>query len=357
MAILQEGRFTSTGQNILIPLPAGADWIRVYNTTALITTTVDLPFEFYFQNGMVSGTGIQWEKLGATDANDSVTVGAIPANGGFVFVNTSVNPFGSPVAVTNISNAQRPIITTASTVGLTAGSIVRFSGLTAQGFLGNIDWTVGVVTDGTHFTLASLLADAGVVAAAGNYRTLSINNVPYPLFYPSTRVIVNMAPVGNQTQIFMNMPSGYKVGQSIRIDIPNVTFNNGAGSIGSYGVPQMNQVQCTVSDVTHDGDLTGGNALSILVNVPFVGTFFTPTSAAFAASGPFVLPTVTPIGEDTAYAIANGLNILSDATVNQGQFGFLLLGGAAANTDAGPAGGVGDVMYWQAGTADYINNQ
>jgi hypothetical protein len=60
---------------------------------------------------------------------------------------------------------------------------------------------------------------------------------------------------------------------------------------------------------------------------------------------------VIPIGEDTATAIAQSQNILSDATTNQGYIGVILAAGVAS-----PAGQANDVIYWQAGTADLVSN-
>jgi hypothetical protein len=352
MAIIQQGRFTSDGSNFVLPVRSGVDWIRVFNQTASITTTVDLAYDFYFQLGMVAsalpttGQGTRWVKLGATNAQDCITVNQIPVNGGFVLVDTSLNPLGSPVAITGSSNATSPVVTTGDTGALVVGSVVRLSNLDAQKENAGIDWAISAVTANTNFTIAAILATApGAAATSGFYRQVKFD----PIFYPSDRVIVNITAVGNGSRIFLNVPSNYTVGSKIRVNVPS----------SIYGMTQINGLLGTVTAV--DNTVAGGTRVSILTDIDITGfTAFTfPTSAQFNAAGPFALATVTPVGENTAYAQNQvpPLNVLGDATLNIGEIGVLLQGGnTTAGAIAGPAGATGDVMFWIAGSSDAVTN-
>src|SRR6266567_3406874 len=135
--ITLQGNFVATGNRVDLRVPCGADWIRVYNMTALAQSTADLPFEFYWQKNMTSGSGIGWTKDG-TVANDPITVGALAAGSGFIPLNQGYSSgissqvrdsikLSSPVAFTAITDATRPIVSTADTSGLQVGDIVYLS--------------------------------------------------------------------------------------------------------------------------------------------------------------------------------------------------------------------------------------
>ena len=59
---------------------------------------------------------------------------------------------GNPVATTASTNATRPVVSTASTAGVSVGTVVRLS-QTAQTDVNGIDMVVGAVTANTNFTL------------------------------------------------------------------------------------------------------------------------------------------------------------------------------------------------------------
>jgi hypothetical protein len=347
MAIIQQGSFTSNGSVKTILVPAGVDWIRIINQTAAINN-VARNYEFYFQDNMTNG--LVWSKAAA--AFGAVSVGQATAGWITPVVDSGVS-YGQPLAVvTSISNVVSPVVTTNNATaanGLSVGAIVRFLNNATTGVLnhlqnlGGIDWVVGALTAGTSFTLGSILANnpGAANATTGSYLVVKFDQ----LFYPSTRVIVNMAAQGAGTRIWLNVPSLLTVGQSIRVNVPN----------NIWGSVQLNGVQGTITSITGD-TATGG--VFIDTDIPFGGTtaFHFATEAEFLASGPFSLATITPVGENTAAALnaVPAQNILADSMINTGFIGVVLGGATGVAATSGPAGINNDIIFYIAGTADAV---
>ncbi len=353
--IMMQGNFTSTGKTVNLSIPSGADWIRVYNFTALDQAAADLPFEFYWQLGMDPGGGIAWTKDALTSAEESVTVGALTVGAGFLPLNQGYNSgisaqvrnstqVSKPVAFSATSNNVNPQITTtsilASGVVLETGDVVRLSqdsgSIDANDLLG-IDFQITVDND-THFTITNALSQApGAGGTNGFWRKVTVGNT----FYPEFRYIVDIA-AGLTTLITTSVDHGYLVGQLVTFNITS-TLN---------GMTQLNQLTGPILSIF------SASSFEVDIDTSSFTPFQFPTIAAVAAINNAYTPaTVVPAGMDTATALdaIPVANILSDATRNQLIIGMSLLGAnIAANGAAGPAGAVGDSMFWQAGTV-YLN--
>src|SRR6266404_7795506 len=220
------------GNAVIIAIPSGVDWLKVYNytkagqngvTTAYFNGTgnASVGTEFYWQRGMPVGGGIVYYK-GATTA---VVGEDTMVSGGFTLYDPSGQTPGalpllsSPVATTASTNATRPVVSTANTAGLSVGSVVRLNS-TAQNDVNGIDFVVGAVTANTSFTLLTstnpLATAPGAIGGAGFYSIVNVN----PLFYPRRRVIVNITQA-NPAQVSTAVPHGMTAGQSIRFEIPS----------------------------------------------------------------------------------------------------------------------------------------
>lgn len=332
-----QGRFTSDGTAHTIQLPAGFDWVRVYNETALAQTASDLGAEFYFQRGMTNGRGVVYTKLG-TVANDPLSIGQIAANAGFTEVDTSGNPLGASIATT-ATNATQPVYTTANTGSLATGSVVRVFNQTGQANLSGFDFAVDTVVANTSFTMAAALATApGAAATAGQYRHISFD----PQFYPRFRYIVNISQAANAV-VTVSVPSGYHVGQEVRVLVPQDTV---AGT-AIYGMTEIDGLLGTVTAVN---DTVGTQTVTLDIDSSAFTAFTFPTAAQFATGHSRAM--LVPVGEDTGYALAQSQDILSDATDNQGFRGVTLAAGTLS-----PAGQNNDVIYWVAGTSYSVDNQ
>ena len=169
--------FTSDGTVKTLNIPAGFDWIEVYNLTAIAQASADLPCQWYWQRGMTNG--FKWTKLGNV-ASDPLTVTETTANQGFLLVDSSTNPLSAPIAITGGTNITEPVFATATTTNLASGSIVRLTGMTGQENLSGYDFAIDTVVASTSFKMAAALATApGAAATAGAYRIVQWDPIMY----------------------------------------------------------------------------------------------------------------------------------------------------------------------------------
>lgn len=367
------------GGQVVIQIPSGVDWVKVYNytkagqngiTSAYFngTANASVGTEFYWQRGMAAGTGMVYYKGATSAVVDQDTL----VSGGFTLYDPSGQTagalplLGSPVATTASTNATRPVVSTGSTAGLQVGSVVRMSN-TAQTDVNGIDMVVGAVVANTSFTLltaSNALATApGAIGGAGFYRIVNSN----PLFYPRRRYVVNITQATN-AQVSTSVAHGLTPGQAVRLDIPTIS-----GMTQLNSTPFNNYATATIVQVIDDYNFT--------INVDT--TSFTAFTWPTIAQQPSSFPIVTPVGEDTAGALASpfaqvptiggqqifntNTGILADSTVNTGFLGMILGSGGNGNAlttpIVGPAGSVHftsgnvidvtDTMYWVAGKSTY----
>jgi len=392
--ILGQGTFTASSLNLTNPntgvasvgqanaaflqIPSGADWLKVYNYTqagtagnsgAYFNGTANayVGYEFYWQRGMAAGTGMVKYLANTTSVVNQDTL----LTGGFTIYDPSGNDtsalplLGNAVATTASTNATRPVVSTASTAGISVGTVVRLSS-TAQTDVNGIDFVVGAVTANTNFTLmtsTNALATApGAIGGAGFYRIVNYSS----LFYPRVRTITNITKATNG-QVSTSIAHGLTPGQAIRFNIPAVSgmIELNSNSLNNYKV-------ATIVSVVDDYNFT------INVDTTAFTTFTFPT----IAQQPSSFPEVTPVGEDTATALLSNTaqvptvggvqifntntGILADSTVNTGYIGMIL--GTGGNGKVlttpilGPSGtlawssgnvATGDTMYWVAGKSTF----
>src|SRR5574337_746369 len=228
--ILGQGSFIapSTIVNQYIQIPSNAAWMRVFNYTQfgnIGTPASATGLEFWWQRGMAAGTGIV--KYGA-NAVKTLSADTL-VSGGFTLYDPSGQAVGSqpllgnPVATTASTNATRPVVSTASTAGISVGTVVRMSS-TAQTDVNGVDMVVGAVVANTSFTLltaSNALATApGAIGGAGFYRIVYNGNSQ--LFYPRRRYISNITQAAN-AQVSTTVAHGLTPGQEVRFNIPAVS--------------------------------------------------------------------------------------------------------------------------------------
>ncbi len=358
--ILSQGSFTApaTIVNVNIPVPSGVDWVSVVNYTRQGTVggANRFGFEYFWQRGMASGSALlkYYANAGAVVTGDLITSGGIS-----LYDPTNSSYLSSPVAVTAITNATRPVLSTGSTAGISVGSVVRVSS-SAQTDVNGVDMIVGAFVANTSITLlaaSNALATApGLIGGAGFYRIVNTDS----LFYPRRRVVTNITRATN-AQVSTALEHSLTVGQQVRLSIP---LSSGMIELNSS---QLNNfVSATVVSIV--------DAYNFTINIDTTGfTAFTyPTAAQVNAGSNF--PEVVPFGENTAVGLTannavfpqyQGQNvynaksgILADATVNTAFLGMTLgTGGTGVISTAaitGPAGSVaGDVIYWRVGKSTY----
>lgn len=369
-----------------IQIPSNADWMCVRNWTRTQTNgssgayfngtaNANVGMEFYWQRGMAAGTGIVKYYANGGSVMHADTL----ADGGFTLYDPSGQSLGSqpllsaPVATTASTNATRPVVSTASTAGISVGTVVRLSN-TAQTDVNGVDFVVGAVTVNTSFTLltaTNALATApGAIGGAGYYRIVYNGNSQ--LFYPRRRYVTNITRATN-ANVSTSVAHGLTPGQEVRFKIPTQSGMTQLNpQLDNNYFPTSSSVAAIVQTVVDDYNFT--------INIDTTGyTAFTwPT----IAQQPCDFPIVTPIGEDTATALAsntaqvptiNGVQIfntntgiLADSTVNTGYLGMILGNGGTGTLLTtpilGPSGALawssgdvatGDTMYWVAGKSTY----
>lgn len=366
-----------------IQIPSGADWVHVRNFTEYSANGSSAAFfngtgnafigiDFYWQRNTIAqqvGEGIvMYKSNGASTLNADVLL-----SGAFTLLDASGQDtqalplIGNSVATTATTNATQPVVSTGNTAGLQPGSIVVMSN-TAQTDVNGIPMVVSAVTTNTNFTLlfaSNALANApGAIGGAGFYRILNYD----PLFYPRNRYVTNVTKASNGV-VSTSIPHQYVAGQSIRFNIPTVS-----GMIQLNSTGQNNYRTATVVTVIDSYSFT------IDIDTTSFTTFTWPT----IAQQPSSFPEVTPVGENSALALAstqpqtpidifgNQINatntgFLSDSTVNTAFYGMLLGSGGNGNALGtpiiGPAGTVSfnssdaisqrSTVIWVAGKSTY----
>lgn len=329
--ILLQGSFISDGEATVLNVASGVMWIETLNYTQMATTdTPGVGVKFEWQLGMPQGGGIAYTKSDGTN----VLNGDVLASGGFTLIDTSINNPGTNVAITAVSTAAIPVVSTANTQTLSTGSgIVRLYNTTGAPQLGGYDFTVGTVVANTSFTLA-YMAQLSVAATAGSYRI-----VPYqPMFYPPYRYITKMSSSGSNTLITLSVTHEYLVGQEVRVIVP-VSPTSTTKPSGPFGMPEINGLQGTIVAID-----TAANTITLDIDSSAFTAFSFPTVAQLVY--PFSPAMVVPVGQDTGYTLQTGGNILSAAMNNVAIRGVSLAGGADS-----PGGADGDLIYWKIGVS------
>jgi len=324
--IIQQGEFTSNQQDKIIVLRSDVDWMTVVNWTQSVGANADYGCHYYWQRGMADGLGLVYHHPAA---DQTLGVQACAAGAGFTLIDTTDQAAGAPRILNGafVTNAAAPVISSADTTGLADDSIVRLSGTTAALSVSGWDFEIDTIIPGVSFEMAIAMANApGAAAIAGYYRV-----IPYdPIFYPRWRYIINITQAAAAV-VTVSVQHRLTVGQKVRINLPDAKF----------GMTQINKLEATITAVT---------ANTFTTNIDSTG--FTAFRFALPAEVPFSMPTVVPIGIDTAAALTGAVDILADATINTGYIGMRLHVGTVANPNEGslsPAGHTGDVIKWRAG--------
>jgi hypothetical protein len=323
-----QGRFTSAGEAVTIALRSGIDWMEVYNYSVADadSQTTAVGVQFYWQRGMADGYGWEYKKSNAANAAQLST---IISSGGFSYVDTSLSPLGAyNTTISSVSADAIPLVTNTGVNGLVAGDVVRLYNIVGGQQLGGYDFTVGHNTiSNTTFTLDYM--PAIIAATTGKWRKIKFD----PLYYPRHRYITQISQA-TEAVVTLSVTHQYKIGQKVRMVVPS-----------EFGMVEMDGLQATIKDI--DTTEASGNTITLDID----SSAFTAFSFPLTAAAPFSPAMVVPIGMDTADALAANVNILSDATENDGYIGMTLAAGADS-----PAGQSGNVIYWRAGTSFFVDN-
>jgi hypothetical protein len=335
-----------------IPMTAKPDWVFVKDTTNWgLATTAASPIYSEWFSSMASGSylGLGQTSVSAGTVNLYTEQGT---SGGFTFINQTMPPTFTKVAVTAV-NGTTFVVSTGTTTGINVGDTVRLINITgANQISGSNLYQVTAVSAGTSITLgyAASAVTAGLVVANG---TTGYYQKVYPgYFLPNTLPVAYITQAA-QAVVYFFRQNPYTPGQLVDFQIPtpygmtqlsNLTAQSGSGPFTSNpaGAARVLSVtnSSTVSSITIDVNTTGFTAFQF------------PTSAAFAggASPAVCMPAgsgVVPLnGSATIPASPPGTN-LADAFDNLSQYvmniGTSAVGVANAN------------MVVMAFKADFVN--
>lgn len=318
--IIQQGRFTSTGEAVELQVRSDIDWIEVINETQWATTNATgRGVQFNWQRGLTAAHAFEITKADNTNVMQAEKV----TSGGFTLLDTSSSPLETLNAtVTAISNAAVPVVSNSGTNGLVAGDIVRIINVTDAQQLGGFDFTVGnsTLTTGT-FSLDYM--SQIVAGTTGSWRRIAFE----PQFYPRRRFATVITQAASAV-VTLSVTHGFTAGQAVRFIVPS-----------AYGMTEMNNLI---------GNITAVSTANNTITVDIDSSAFTAFAWPLTAGVPFSPALVIPVGETANDTYANNLD---DSTDNQGFIGMTL----GAGID-GPAGSTSDVIYWRAGKSFSVSN-
>ena len=327
-----QGYFSSDGTDKLIDVGTSVDWVRVYNLTNIASSTQWASTEFYWQRGMTDGDALNNFHAAASQVISSSTC-AVGFNGatyyGITPIDTSVKSFGSIVASTGVTAASPPLVTTGSTAGLVANSsIVRLTTMLGTAQFSGMDFSVGAIVANTSFALAHAPQPIASVQA-GEWRVVDYDAKYYP-----RRRYVTAVTAANPAVVTMSVTNDFTVGEKVRFVVP-----------AAFGMIELDGLTATITAVDKVGT-TGHNTITTDIDSSAFTAFAFPLTAAV----PFTHAQVIPVGENTAIALAGGLDSLGGATYDTDYQGFKLATSSSAAIALGSAGGTSsDAIKWYAG--------
>lgn len=286
------GTFTSDGLTRNISLPSGYNEFRLINITDIGSAAAATPvMRAQGTSSMANGSAYYTLK---TNGAATLQLETMTTSGGFTFVSDSgLQTPSSATAITGITNAAPPVVSTASTSGLSAGDIVRVYGTTGQLNIAGLDFTIDTIVTNTSFNLAYMVAP-GAAATAGFWR-----RIPFDArFYPRNRVITSISRATSAV-IVMAVTHGFTVGQKVRMIVPS-----------AFGMVEMNNLLGTVTAIN-----TSTNSITVDIDSSAFTAFAFPSSATAALGVTFAQ--VVPVGEAATNSVSQPYgNLLDDATDN-----------------------------------------
>ncbi len=304
------GTYTTaaTPAAINLSIPSAYTKITVYNITDMGSTAANTNvMQAYGTSSMAAGSGVVIAKTnGAATLGTQTTLAANA--GGFTFVTDSASTgLGAALTMTSTTNASPPVVSLASTAGLSTNDVVRYQNSAGQLNISGMDFTIGSVIANTSFSLLFMGAPGG--AGTGG----TVQRVPFdPRFYPPTRFITAISQAASAV-ITLSVTHQYTVGQQVRIIVPT-----------AFGMTQMNNQLVTITAIN-----TTTNTITVNVDSTAFTAFAFPTSAAAALGVSFAI--VVPVGEAAVNSVAQPFgNLLDDATRNTSFNGVII--GTAVQT-------------------------
>lgn len=325
-----QGKFISNGQDKVLRVQSGADWVEVYNYSALSQldsqgNAVDVANKFFYtkwQRGMLNNAPVKYYYQ-TNDRSD--TAFEVGSSDSIVVKDRYEQELRAVGGASSSSTANPPLITTASAHGLVTGDVVRLSGFSGALQLCGIDFVV-TVASATTFTIPQI---AGTPSAPGTGGT--VNKVVFDdPFQPSSNAIIRIV-MGQSTVVHTSKNHNFKIGSKVRLSIPEL-----------YGAQHLNESEATITSVTD-------TSFTLNVNTSGKDSFNFPTTFSPKRKG----ASSVAYAQDTAYTRKDpNRSDAPDLQLNEGGHICILKGG-----EGNPAGDANDVIFWRSGTSFSIQNE
>lgn len=330
--IVTQGTFTqpATAVNQIIPLPSGADYMKVINLTqmAAASPTACVAGEWFGGGLTAVNDGLRWRKAGSSAIlidkfSDST------ATNGFTYVNS----FPAPQAAltgTTITNANPAVATVTNTYS--EGDTVVIYNAVGMEQISGMTFTISSVSS-SGFTLLGLDA-SGFAAGASAFTVRRVNQFTpvEPSFLYVTKIT---QAVG--AQVTVSQANSVYLGQKLEFTVP-----------GSFGMVQMNNFNQPQSKPIIVTSIVDAYNFKINIDTTNYTAFAFPASSGSPTTTLFA--TTAPAGQNTQFNPISGVQTgynFTNIPFHTGIFIPYMYLGISANS-TGVAGGANDVMVWQA---------
>lgn len=318
--VIQQGRFTSTGNARDLEIRSDVDWIEVINDTQWSTTqTPGRGVKFFWQRGLANGSAWEWTKADGADTLQAEKV----TSGGFTLIDTSNTTPEAQQTGTTITKAA-PAVCTVTGHGYSTGDVVRIYNSDNMEQINGLQFSI-TVTGVNTFTLTNLDTNTANFTASTSF---NVRRIPFqPIYSPRNRVITDISQA-SQAIVTFAVEHNFQVGDLL-------VFRG----LDDFGMTELENLR---GEVVATG-AADGNGFTNTVTVDIDTSSFTAFAYPAATAAPLTHPQATPFGDESS--------VLVGATTNVSFIGMRLGSGID-----GPAGSNNDVIYWRAGKSELVSN-
>lgn len=335
--IVSQGTFTqpATAVSQIIPLPSGADYMKVVNLTQMsaASPTACVAGEWWGGGLIPVNDGIRWRKNGSSailiDRFSTAT-----ATNGFTYVTTNPQPQAA-LTGTTITQAAAAVASVTNTYS-NGDQVIIYNAVGMEQISGMV-FTISSVTT-SQFTLLGLNSSA-FAAAATAFTVRRLTSSPVGLVTPVAPSFLFVTAISQaaNAQVTTSQQHGLVVGQKIEFTIP-----------GSFGMVQLNNFNLASNKPVIVASIVDTYNFTINIDTTNFTAFALPASAGSPTTQLFA--TLAPAGQSATFNpitnVTTGYNFTTVPFRSNLFLPYMSLGISANSTGVG--GGANDVMIWAA---------
>lgn len=337
--ILTQGTFTqpAAAVNQIIPLPTGADYMKVINITQMnaAAPTACVGGEWFGGGITAVNDGLRWEKTGSSAISIDKFSNTAGING-FTYVTSNPSPQAA-LTGTTITKASAAVASVTNTYS-NGDQVVIYNAVGMEQISGMV-FTISSVTS-SQFTLLGLNSSAFTTAATA-FSVRRITQNPQGISTPVAPSFLYVTAVSQAVgaQVTTSQQHNLVVGQKIEFTVP-----------ASFGMVQLNNFNQAGSKPIIVASIVDTYNFTINIDTTNYTAFALPASTGSPTTPLFA--TIAPAGQAATFNpitnVTTGYNFTT-VPFRTGVFvPYMILGvtGSGASTSVG--GGNNDVMVWQA---------